>query len=473
MMLDALSKPPPSDAAAKSGARSGKGEGGTEGFSGALSSLGREPGRGNSSASGQGGASVDGASGEDVSANPKPDGQRPQMDAGLLDEAMGQTVHAAKRFSIRDALSSVAVVRDGSPARSSTRDIASAILQPREKDATEAEPAGKDASNTAAMPADDALQATSAGAGDGSDVLNLLAGIVSQASGAGANGADGVQQGGGRKADANGNAVGKGREAVADNVFASSQDDAELPSSGLDADAPADRKFRFTNAKGGGLNQELTQAVNMRERSTDAKASAAGTENVTVLEARRFIGLAPASNSASLLASLVGDADWHAAMQPGAALGEAGSSSTSGSVVHMLKLQMNPHALGSVTATLRLVGEALHVHLTVETRAAYRQLSDDSSGMLDALRAQGFSVDQVSINIASTSDVDSRGQQGAQTGQQMAGNGGNGNPAQAREQSDGRFAAEMNEDAGASHDTTLDDTAASRPVGPRAGQLYL
>src|SRR3546814_13168401 len=59
-------------------------------------------------------------------------------------------------------------------------------------------------------------------------------------------------------------------------------------------------------------------------------------------------------------------------------------------------LQMNPHALGSVTATLRLVGEALHVHLTVETRAAFRQLSDDSSGMLDALRAQGFSVDQVS-----------------------------------------------------------------------------
>src|SRR3546814_15229978 len=98
-------------------------------------------------------------------------------------------------------------------------------------------------------------------------------------------------------------------------------------------------------------------------------------------------------------------------------------------------LQMNPHALGSVTATLRLVGEALHVHLTVETRAAFRQLSDDSSGMLDALRAQGFSVDQVSINLASTSDVDSRGQQGAQTGQQMAGNGGNGNPEQAREQS--------------------------------------
>src|SRR3546814_10906221 len=114
-------------------------------------------------------------------------------------------------------------------------------------------------------------------------------------------------------------------------------------------------------------------------------------------------------------------------------------------------LQMNPHALGSVTATLRLVGEALHVHLTVETRAAFRQLSDDSSGMLDALRAQGFSVDQVSINIASTSDVDSRGQQGAQTGQQMAGNGGNGNPAQAREQSDGRFAAEMNGEIGRAH----------------------
>src|SRR5690606_22118907 len=121
----------------------------------------------------------------------------------------------------RDALSSVAVVRDGSPARSPAGDIASAILQPRGKDATEAGLAGEGASNTAAMPVDDASQATTAGAGDGSDVLNLLAGIVSQASGAGA---DGVQQGGGRKADANGNAVGKGCEAVADNGLASSQD---------------------------------------------------------------------------------------------------------------------------------------------------------------------------------------------------------------------------------------------------------
>src|SRR3546814_6961284 len=91
MMLDALSKPPPSDAAAKSGARAGKDEGGAEGFSGALSSLGREPASGDRSASGQGDVPVDGASGEDVSANPKPDGHRAQMDAGLLDEAMGQS----------------------------------------------------------------------------------------------------------------------------------------------------------------------------------------------------------------------------------------------------------------------------------------------------------------------------------------------------------------------------------------------
>src|SRR3546814_10699072 len=41
----------------------------------------------------------------------------------------------------------------------------------------------------------------------------------------GANGADGAQQGGGRKTDANGNVIGKGREAAADNALASAEDD--------------------------------------------------------------------------------------------------------------------------------------------------------------------------------------------------------------------------------------------------------
>src|SRR3546814_1905926 len=117
-----------------------------------------------------------------------------------------------RRGFLSDALSSVAAVQDGSPARGSTRDIASVVLQPRGEDAAEAGRAGEEAADTTTIPSDDASQATIAGAGDTSDVLNLLAGIVPQASGVGANEDDGAKQAGGRKTGANGNVIGKGRE---------------------------------------------------------------------------------------------------------------------------------------------------------------------------------------------------------------------------------------------------------------------
>ena len=58
---------------------------------------------------------------------------------------------------------------------------------------------------------------------------------------------------------------------------------------------------------------------------------------------------------------------------------------------------MHPIDLGMVTATLRLKDDELHVEIKVETGDAFRQLSDDQSAMVKALRAQGFAVDQVNI----------------------------------------------------------------------------
>ncbi|HEV7437419.1 MAG TPA: flagellar hook-length control protein FliK, partial [Pseudorhizobium sp.] len=156
-------------------------------------------------------------------------------------------------------------------------------------------------------------------------------------------------------------------------------------------------------------------------------------------------------------------------------LSNIATQSSSGSVVHMLKLQMTPHDLGTVTATLKMNGEQLHVQLTVETRAAHRQLSEDSSGMLDALRSQGFTVDQVTISIAPSAESDpQKGQQGAQSGQQQAM--GNGEREGTNRNQTGERSVGVADDRNGDDDAALDNAPAVGAGGAGStgdGQLYL
>ncbi|MGK9052290.1 flagellar hook-length control protein FliK [Neorhizobium petrolearium] len=258
----------------------------------------------------------------------------------------------------------------------------------------------------------------------------------------------------------------------------SAADPLSMPSD-PDTAVPGTRVFRFSNARGEGPSVDMTVDGGRggRTAAVEFKSSSNGAaENVTVLDSRRFLGLAPNSNGANLTAVLSGDPEWAAAMHPSSALSNAAAQSSTGTVVNMLKLQMNPHELGSVTATLRLHGEELNVHLTVETRAAYRQLSDDSGGILDALRAQGFAVDQVTISIASTAGSDAAGsQQGqaGQTGQQNMAEGGRQGQAAGRgqEQAANRQADEQG--ARNANDAALDNAAAAVSGGARPDHLYL
>lgn len=254
--------------------------------------------------------------------------------------------------------------------------------------------------------------------------------------------------------------------------------DADPLSTPVDADksAPGTRVFRFSNARN---DQHVDMAVGGRgERSTAEFRSSSGgaAENVTVLDARRFLGLAPNSNGANLTAMLSGDSDWAGAMSPSSALSNAASQSSTGTVVNTLKLQLNPHDLGAVTATLRLHGEELNVHLTVETRAAYRQLSEDSGGILDALRAQGFAVDQVTISIAPTADSDgtsSQQGQSGQAGQQAMAEGGRQGQAAGRGQQQNGERQAADQGTRNAHDAASDNVAGTAPGGARPGQLYL
>ncbi|WP_246617416.1 flagellar hook-length control protein FliK [Rhizobium populisoli] len=245
-----------------------------------------------------------------------------------------------------------------------------------------------------------------------------------------------------------------------------------------DAEVPGTKQFRFSNARDG-QSMSMTVGEGQGDRNTvEFRQGANGAaENVTVLDSRRFLGLAPNSNSSNLSALMSGDSEWAAAMHPTSALSNAAIQSSTGNVVNTLKLQMNPHDLGSVMATLRLHGEELNVHLTVETRAAYRQLSEDSGGILDALRAQGFSVDQVTISIAPTADSDTNNSQqpgqNNQAGQQFTEGGRQGQAADRGQQQAGNNRQPADDRMRTTNEAVQDNAQAPASGGARPGQLYL
>lgn len=199
--------------------------------------------------------------------------------------------------------------------------------------------------------------------------------------------------------------------------------------------AGSDQVFRFARADGKGqaVSMSLTSDGDKTVAKNEASAATAKAETVTVLEARRYLGLAPSSNAAAVTSQIASNPEWARALQPGSTGTEASSTQAStGKVLNTLKIQMHPIDLGMVTATLRLKDDELQVEIKVETGDAFRQLSDDQSAMVKALRAQGFAVDQVNIVFnASDSSGNSNAQQQAQSqagqqGREAAGDGSRG-----------------------------------------------
>ncbi|NLS02400.1 flagellar hook-length control protein FliK [Rhizobium sp. P32RR-XVIII] len=186
--------------------------------------------------------------------------------------------------------------------------------------------------------------------------------------------------------------------------------DAQLPATDGAADADGKTKFRLSRADGRGQSMDMRIAVD-QDSSASGKVKGDG-ETVTVLDSRRFIGLA--QNSASVTAAISGDSEWARAMQPGSALSNAAEWTSTGKVVNTLKIQMAPVDLGVVTATMRLSGDALNVDLKVATGAAYRQLKEDQDHIIEALRSQGYAVDKVTISMAPAAQPDAGNQPNAQ-----------------------------------------------------------
>ncbi len=225
----------------------------------------------------------------------------------------------------------------------------------------------------------------------------------------------------------------------------------------------------------------IAGAASNEETKGPAGADAAKPDAVTVLDARRFVGSGEvlSSNTQAVISGVTRDGDWAAAMKAASAAATAPSEPRTATPVNMLKIQMTPESLGNVTATLRLHGDQLTVHLTVESGEAFKQLSHDKDGLIQSLKSQGFSVDQVSVQMAPTPTTDKTVAQtssGQQSGGQMQDGSSAGQFAQQgreqdnnrRQQNNGFNTTWQNDDK-----SVAPDPAAHASDAVRTGQVYL
>ncbi|OAV51982.1 chemotaxis protein CheD [Rhizobium sp. WYCCWR10014] len=241
-------------------------------------------------------------------------------------------------------------------------------------------------------------------------------------------------------------------------------DDIKVPGSET-AEAADGKTFRVSRADGRGVSMDVHIGTDQAGPKDGSKK--ADVENVSVLESRRYIGLMQNSNSAAVTAALSGDSEWARAMEPSSALSNAAEWTSTGKVVNTLKIQMNPLDLGLVTATMRLSGDALNIDLKVDTGAAYRQMKEDHGKILEALRSQGYAVENVTISMAPVERPDA-GNQGQASQQQSLPQQGQGGEARERhnqtaQRTDGGF--------NGAGDTSIEDARSGGSSG--TGGVYL
>ena len=244
--------------------------------------------------------------------------------------------------------------------------------------------------------------------------------------------------------------------------------DVQLP--GTEAEGGIDgTTFRLTRADGRGQSMDMHLGVDTDAAESGGKANI---ESVSVLDSRRYIGLAQNTNSAAVTAAISGDQEWAHAMQASSSLSNAAEWTSTGKVVNTLKIQMNPIELGLVTATMRLQGDALNVDLKVETPAAYRQLKEDHGKIIEALRSQGFAIDNVTISMAPVDRSDTGNQataQGQQQGQAFAQQGQGGEARERQNHSGQRTGGGFN----GSGESGVESTSSGAAGSSRTGDVYL
>jgi chemotaxis protein MotD len=201
------------------------------------------------------------------------------------------------------------------------------------------------------------------------------------------------------------------------------------------------------------------------EHDASAASSVGKTDFVAVLESRRYLGFSNDSNAGVLTGAIKADTSLANAIRNASIDGTSTVTE-----VNTLKLQMNPSHLGNMIASLRLKGDDLSVEVRVETMDAYRQLSKDHDGILRALKDQGFSVDQLTIQLSPPARQDASQDSGNQSnnGQNLREGQGDG----ARQRDDNSRRAGQNNWTGNDQTSTHHDSG-SRADDRDAGNIYL
>lgn len=269
------------------------------------------------------------------------------------------------------------------------------------------------------------------------------------------------------------------------NQAAPSSNQAANPSSeglaGMALDQAAPAEVGTTSSTVVRLQKQDTPAIDFhietQEDGTaklDVSTAAGDVSNVVqVVESRRFVGMAAASNAAAISSAMVADPDWATTMAGQTSNGPMISST--GQVVHVLKIQMSPVELGHVTAAMKLVGDELSVQLTAHTLKGYSELQKDSSDILDALKSQGFSVDQVTVTLASGADrqdSSTSNRQPPDSGHQGAQQGQRGNEEKSQEQFYRQSGGRAREET-ISHESTSQPEVPARVTSARPDHVYL
>ncbi|OQP84352.1 hypothetical protein BTR14_19480 [Rhizobium rhizosphaerae] len=255
-------------------------------------------------------------------------------------------------------------------------------------------------------------------------------------------------------------------------------DGPDMPNGTVEA-AP-DTLFRFSRADGKGQAATLKVTDDgLKAPSAEAKTPAK-LEQVTVLDSRRFLGVAMTTANAQIVTESVAKSARAGAstLEAVALLQGTQQASAAGKVLDTLKIQLHPNDIGPVTATLKLKEDELQVELRVQTGEAFRQLRSDQDAMVEALKSQGFSVDQINIVFTPASDTSQGGADGGGQGQQGAGQFGSGTPGQQAGEGRGQAGAEergAQRQASRNYDGKMGATDASlRPGDPgQSGDIYL
>ncbi|CAN7169453.1 flagellar hook-length control protein FliK [Rhizobium sp. LjRoot258] len=242
--------------------------------------------------------------------------------------------------------------------------------------------------------------------------------------------------------------------------------DARLPGTAVAGGTDA-ATFRLSRTDGRGQSMDMHLGID--KDATAESGGKANIESVSILDSRRYIGLAQNTNSAAVTAAISGDQEWAHAMQASSALSNAAEWTSTGKVVNTLKIQMNPIDLGLVTATMRLHGDALNVDLKVESGAAYRQLKEDHGKIIEALRSQGYAIDNVTISMAPVDRSDAGNQANGQSQQASAQQGQGGEARERQNQSGQRTGGGFN----GSGESSVESTSPGAAGSGRTGDVYL